>query len=331
MLFNRVSYTSFWVHTSTIKNFSLLINKNILPIRIWFWLRNIMIWSCEDLFSIWVIIELNTLTFIGILLPLCLSTELIIRYFLTQAIASLIFLLRLYFSMAFYYIPPIINLLLLILCLKIGRVPFQIWAWSVIIGLQWKGIWLLRIIQKLIPLLILENTLAERRTWLWLIGLLTILISNITNISRKNIKPFIVIRRIASIGWLLAITALRNRLWKFYLRTYAFLLYLVIKETKETPTTITLVIFLSLRGLPPLLGFFPKLMITSYILNFNLIALMLSLIILAILEIYVAFRLRFIRIFKTKRLPPLITQNKKKFWITILILVTSIIRITWTI
>nr|AOY39942.1 NADH dehydrogenase subunit 2 [Curculionidae sp. BMNH 1040049] len=256
----------------------------------------------------WVGLEINLLAF----LPLMghskdnLSTEAMTKYFITQSMASmlLIFSILLTTFPKFYKTVEPSTFMFLALSLKLGLVPFHFWLPETASGLSWKINFILMTWQKLAPFSLIMNILIS--TPMKMIAL-TAVSSSITGSLMGNnqtcLRKMMSFSSINHLGWMLSASMCSNKTWLIYYLTYSILnLNIMIPLSKMKifyfhqlikfnlkPLTYKisfLINFLSLSGLPPLFGFFPK-WITIYslvMLNFNFMAL--SLILSTLMAIY---------------------------------------------
>ena len=105
---------------------------------------------------IWIRLEVNILRFLPIISSgLNIELENSVKYFLVQRWASIIFLINYFFS---NYLFNSFNLLLIIrIFIKLGISPFHTWFISILKSCSLYILIFLSTVQKLIPLIILNN------------------------------------------------------------------------------------------------------------------------------------------------------------------------------
>nr|AND97158.1 NADH dehydrogenase subunit 2 [Theopompa sp. FY-2016a] len=247
--------------------------------------------------SAWMGLEINLLSFIPLMSSSqnMYSNEASLKYFLIQAIASstLLFLLLLkinvfemFYSMSFTFWN---NLLIPPLLMKIASAPFHWWLPSVIEGLSWMNSFIILSIQKIAPL-ILTSYLLTNSILIQGVIISSALFGALGGFNQISLRKILSFSSINHIGWMLAAMTTGLNSWFLYFLIYIINLSTIILILSSTtlsfiPQTfncinnlklmkITLFIaMLSLGGLPPFLGFFPKwIIIHSMIQNFMTIS-----------------------------------------------------------
>lgn len=253
----------------------MFFNPSILLFRLCIIGRIFIIGSSPVLLFSWLALELNTITFI----PLILnwndksSCESAVKYFLTQTFASILFLLG-----AMPLFRSLIGSLFITvgLLIKLGAAPFHSWLPGIIEALSWKSIFVLLTIQRVGPLLILNNfffnfVLVDTCIWL------SLLVGGFMGLIQTQIRSLLTYSSINHIGWILVASQVDNTSVANYFLFYSLLLapvvilfgklnYNQIRQLTSISLPIKfqfLVFFLllSLGGLPPFLGFLPKWMV----------------------------------------------------------------------
>lgn len=237
-------------------------------------------------------LEINLLSFIPLSIKInnLFSSEATLKYFLTQTLASNILL----FSIIFYLFlieksfyskwQIIINLIFSsTLILKRGIAPFHFWFPNVIEGLNWINNFILMTWQKIAPLIILSFCL---NFYLLLIAIVfSSFIGSINGLNQTSLRKIIAYSSINHLRWIISRILNNENIWKIYFIFYSFLSFLIIIIFKNFKVFNLNQVFsfflknnfnkllislplLSLGGLPPFLGFFPK-WITIEILIFS--------------------------------------------------------------
>lgn len=214
-----------------------------------------------------------------------LATETSLKYFLTQAIASINFLFSILIKLILIKNFEI-NLILSIiinssLIIKIGSVPFHFWFPNVIENLSWLNCFILITWQKISPIILLSYYF--NKNFLITIIILNSIIGAIGGLNQTSLRKLIAFSSINNLGWILSTILIRENLWMFYLFLYSFLVIIIcflfnilniffinqLFFININPLIkISLFInFLSLGGLPPFIGFFPKWIVINFLIN----------------------------------------------------------------
>nr|QUQ06897.1 NADH dehydrogenase subunit 2 [Boccardiella hamata] len=221
----------------------------------------------------WAALEVNTIAFIPMMLdpnkPEAIRATM--KYFFIQAYASLIFL-----------IGPLLTSLpeltiFLAMLMKMGASPFHNWYPSVMASLNWLAALFLSTWQKIAPLWILVENTSESSV-LPILAALNAMVGGIGGLIQTEIRPLLAFSSIGHMGWLIFSIPFSNLITLAYFLSYTIHLILImlfmdfmkINTPKDlsssslmTPSSKSLLAMLlfSLGGLPPLLGFIPKLLV----------------------------------------------------------------------
>lgn len=234
--------------------------------------------SANSWLGAWIGLEINLLAFIPLIRDnKLISTEASLKYFLTQALASSVFLFAVILFLlnsskrnSNYFIEIIIFSSLL---LKRGSAPFHFWFPNVIEGLSWLNALILITWQKIAPLILISYIIFKPIIITRII--LSRLIGALGGLNQTSLRKLIAYSSINHLGWILAAIYNSNLLWITYFIFYTFLTFCIIFIFNIFKTShinqlfslffhskvIKFFLFfnlLSLGGLPPFLGFFPK-------------------------------------------------------------------------
>lgn len=269
----KVSYTSYWAHTP-LKVFSLL----MAHLFIWatLGLAPYILLSSRSILIFWILLEIASIMFIFLIQPEeeRAKKEILLIYFVSQSIASVVFLVssfgvRITAKVALQRPSRIIIFLVcLALAFKIAIAPLHQWVVKIGKRLMWKTILVLLSWQKLIPVMVLIK--APITTILALIASLRIFLGTLRQIKISSLKLIILFSSIRHLGWIIAPISLDIYLPLIYLFLYtcifsAIALSLQKRALKSLFLQFTslkvkeiFLLILSLRGIPPLLGFLLK-------------------------------------------------------------------------
>lgn len=280
---------------------------------------------------VWVGLELNLLSFIPLLTssPLTPTTEAAITYFLAQALGSGLFLLGALTSLApsQIFIPLISPTLFILLGLltKLGFPPFHFWFPSVIALASWPLCLLLTTWQKLTPLFLLFYSLPPKETFPFILLISTgAVVGGVGGLTQTQLRPLLAYSSIGHTTWIITARISSFSISLIYLRIYIAIsipLFWTLSTTSSSSNISTLnltfaplilkinifLLIISLGGLPPFLGFLPKLIVIES-LRTSIPFILLILIIGSLLNLYYYLNLVFINILSSQK-SPLIPQN----------------------
>jgi len=261
----------------------------------------------------WIGLEINLLSFIPLIIRPnnLISSESSLKYFLTQALASIIFLFIVILILSLNnineFIKIYINLIISSsLIIKIGAAPFHFWFPGVIEGLSWNINLILITWQKIAPLMILSYCLNFN--FLYFIIVISILMGSLGGLNQTSLRKLIAFSSINHLGWIIAGIFFRENLWITYFLFYSFLSFRIIFifnrfklfhinqiftlfHNNQIIKFILFLSLLSLGGLPPFLGFFPKWIIIEFILNTNMLFLIILIVTFTLITLFFYIRI----------------------------------------
>jgi len=225
------------------------------------------------------------------------SSELRLKYFISQRIASVLFLI-IYFLSTIFFSSSLHFISTLFIIFKLGMPPFHSWLVRITFIRPLFQLWLIFFVQKFIPLQFLRNL---NLVWMRIIIILIL----------TSYKCFLLIKRLLRVRSLLLISAWVNTSWLIFsliggnpwllfLFIYGWILLIIIKFLSfflinKTSSIMFLssvykiigtTLFLNLAGLPPFSGFFIKLFILKSVISENSIPAALILLFLSLTVLY---------------------------------------------
>nr|ABL11131.1 NADH dehydrogenase subunit 2 [Pelophylax saharicus]ABL11132.1 NADH dehydrogenase subunit 2 [Pelophylax saharicus]ADO66056.1 NADH dehydrogenase subunit 2 [Pelophylax saharicus] len=269
----------------------------------------------------WVGLEINTLAII----PLMTKTshpraiEAGTKYFLTQAAASALVLFSSLINAwqtgewsvnSLTDLP--MNALSIALMMKLGLAPLHFWMPEVLQGISLPTGLILSTWQKIAPMtLLLQTSHLINLNLTVILGLTSILVGGWGGIGQTQLRKIMAFSSIGHLGWMIIILKLNPTLTLFnfilyiFMTASMFLSLLTISATKmseistswpKTPTltATTLLLLLSLAGLPPLTGFAPKLLIIMELVKQNATLLATLIMLASLLALFFYLRLTYI-------------------------------------
>nr|ALO77283.1 NADH deshydrogenase subunit 2 [Scraptia sp. SCR02] len=285
--------------------FNMMILGTLISISSYSWL------------AMWMGLEINMLSII----PLFSSTknmyssESAMKYFITQAMASMILLFSVIMMMTSEeFINPVMNsnLLLILnsaLLTKVGAAPFHYWFPEVMEGLNWINCMILLTWQKIAPMILVMNNLLNKE-FLFMIIITSLIISTIMSFNQISLRKIMAYSSINHIGWMISSILISKSIWFIYFSIYTFisinLIYIFNKFNCYYLTQLLSLInqnkilkinfmmnFLSLGGIPPFIGFFPKWLNINWLILNNNYTLTFMLIMFTLIMLYIYIRMTF--------------------------------------
>nr|AML26057.1 NADH dehydrogenase subunit 2 [Staphylinidae sp. BMNH 1274252] len=272
--------------------------------------------SSNSWIGMWMGLEINLLSFIPLIQEKnnSFSSESSLKYFLSQTLASIILLISLILLTKNFIIIKNLNNSLIILLdssllTKMGMAPFHFWFPEVINGLNWINSLILLTWQKITPMILVMYNL-NNQVYFFMIMTFSMLISAIMGFNQTSMRKLLAYSSINHMAWMISSMFYSETIWLFYLITYFFLTINIIlmfysfniffynqiimffKKNFYMKFFFTFN-FLSLGGLPPFIGFFPKwLSIQNMIIN-NWLFLSFFMVMLTLLTLFYYMKLIF--------------------------------------
>lgn len=238
--------------------------------------------SSNSWLSAWIGLEINLLSFIPLIRDYknnLISREASLKYFLTQALASVILLISslliiLKIKLNLLVDNSIFNYIIIsTLLTKLGAAPFHFWFPRVIEGLNWINSLILITWQKVAPIILLFY--QNCKFIIFRVIILSALIGTIGGINQTSLRKILAFSSINHISWILRALYYSEILWINYFLIYSFLTFRIIylfnifnisyinqlfslHFNSKLLKFNFIINFLSLGGLPPFLGFLPK-------------------------------------------------------------------------
>nr|ATN23491.1 NADH dehydrogenase subunit 2 [Lema sp. EMHAU-15071010] len=260
--------------------------------------------------GIWMGLEINLLS----ILPLMANSnniypsESALKYFISQVISSIFLLFSLILMMKTFEL--LINKTLYLeilfdsaLLTKMGAAPFHFWFPEVMEGLNWSMNLIMLTIQKIAPMIILMYFCNYY--FIILIILTSAMISSFLGLNQFSLRKIMAYSSINHLAWMLSALMYSNMLWLMYFIIYSISTLSIVMifnklniyitkqlynicEINKSLMILIILIFFSLGGIPPLLGFLPKWFIIMNLINYNqyLISFMLILFTLIVFSFY---------------------------------------------
>uniref|UniRef100_UPI0030FF03FD NADH dehydrogenase subunit 2 n=1 Tax=Erynnis pelias TaxID=2663706 RepID=UPI0030FF03FD len=267
--------------------------------------------SSNSWIGCWIGLEINLLSFIPLIINSnnLLASEASLKYFLTQSIASINFLFSILLKMILmknfemnYLFTIMINSSLL---MKMGSAPFHFWFPNIVEGLSWLNCFILMTWQKITPMILMSYYL--NKNFIIMIMMINTIIGAVGGINQTSLRKLLSFSSINNLGWMMSSILISESLWMLYFLMYSFLIsimcflfyafnvyfinQLFIFNMNFLLKLFILINFLSLGGLPPFLGFFPKWIIINFLMMNNFIFISFIFIMMSLITLFFYIRI----------------------------------------
>uniref|UniRef100_D5I1U4 NADH-ubiquinone oxidoreductase chain 2 n=1 Tax=Petrosaurus mearnsi TaxID=43606 RepID=D5I1U4_9SAUR len=286
----------------------------------------------------WIGLEMNTLAIIPMISKQHhpRATEAATKYFLTQAAASALIMFASTVNAWQTGTWDITNLashasstlFTMAIAMKLGLAPMHFWLPEVMQGSTTKTAMIITTWQKLAPMALIYQTSNNLSTTaLITMGMISATLGGWAGLNQTQARKIMAYSSIAHLGWMATITTimpnilLLNLLIYLLMTTSMFFTLILLNSknikdmatswtTSPTITTFTMLILLSLGGLPPLTGFMPKWLILEELTTQSLTTTAAIMAISSLLSLFFYLRLSYT---STITLSPNTTTTKHKW------------------
>nr|APX40356.1 NADH dehydrogenase subunit 2 [Stylosomus ilicicola] len=289
--------------------------------------------SSNSWMSMWIGLEVNLLSIIPLLSTnkLYNSAEATIKYFITQVMASSIFLMSIILMInsneqLFFQQSNLLMITQSALFIKMGAAPFHAWFPEVMEGLSWSNCMIMLTLQKIAPMIILLN-IIKPSLLIFLVIMTSLIVGGLFGINQVSIRKIMAYSSINHIGWMIAAMLSMKSLWSLYFIIYstisANIIFILNVANLKTIGQISLIFktnkinslffsmnFFSLGGLPPYFGFLPKWFTIQQLNLNNYLFLSIFMLVITLVTLYFYLRMSFSSLMMASEAPFTKTENK---------------------
>nr|ALO77654.1 NADH deshydrogenase subunit 2 [Anaspis sp. ANA01] len=285
--------------------FSMMVMGTLISISAYSWM------------SMWMGLEINLLSIIPLISSTknMYSTESAMKYFITQALASMILLFTVILMLSLTeFINPQMNSSMMMmlnsaLLTKLGAAPFHYWFPEVMEGLNWMNSLILLTWQKIAPFILLMNNELNYK-FMFTIIICCLIVSTFMSFNQVSLRKIMTFSSINHVGWMISSILMSKTIWVIYFIIYSFITLnlislfnkfkcyylsqiLTLMNNNKTLKINFMMNFMSLGGLPPFIGFFPKWLNINWLIMNNNFVLTTALIMMTLIMLYIYIRSMF--------------------------------------
>nr|YP_009409419.1 NADH dehydrogenase subunit 2 [Anoplocnemis curvipes]ASH96370.1 NADH dehydrogenase subunit 2 [Anoplocnemis curvipes] len=268
--------------------------------------------SANNWLGMWMGLEMNLMSFIPLISKSKnkKSSQAMMIYFLSQSIGSITLLFSVLINSLVFTYPTLINelttiMIMISIMIKVGAAPFHFWLPEMMANLNWSECMLLMTWQKIAPLTILSNIMPNN-WFLYISVILSATVGSIGGLNQTSLRKILAYSSINHVGWMMMFMSM-NTSWYKYLIIYSVLIIMIcilmkkknaffmnqlVSSSPSLMEKITYtILFLSIGGLPPFLGFLPKWMVIQSLINSGMYLLMVIMMLLSLLTLFYYLRM----------------------------------------
>nr|YP_010736884.1 NADH dehydrogenase subunit 2 [Pedionis sagittata]WEP24758.1 NADH dehydrogenase subunit 2 [Pedionis sagittata] len=225
--------------------------------------------SSNNWVNMWTGMEIGVLSLVPMMTQEKISSDSPIKYFLIQSISSSLMILSL---MAMSMEINFKMIMLISMMIKIGASPFHNWVLSMIEGMNFYMMLMMFTIIKIPGMLVIS--MMNEQTQIW--SVMSMLTGSMLAMNQCSIKKILALSSIYNLGVMMS-SMNSNEIWINYMLIYSMTLMMIIPlffkmktmylnqmmlNEIEPMTKVSIWIsFMSMAGLPPLMGFSAKMMV----------------------------------------------------------------------
>nr|WSP02047.1 NADH dehydrogenase subunit 2 [Iassus latus] len=244
--------------------------------------------SSNSIMMIWIMIEMSNMAFIPLMMnKSIMNSESIMKFFIIQSMSSMTILLAIMFM--FMKTLSMKTIITVMLIMKMGGVPFSNWLLMTVEGMNFNMMMLLFTIMKIPPLMMMSSLNLKNNLFI----LLSMVLSSVMMINQNSTKKMISYSSIFNLSLLMTLI-LENKMWMQFMMNYIMMMWLLTNEleknkminlnqmminNKNIVTKMSIWIsMMSMGGLPPLMGFFNKILVIKVMIDNKELILMMMLV-----------------------------------------------------
>nr|YP_009485643.1 NADH dehydrogenase subunit 2 [Velinus nodipes]AVZ00779.1 NADH dehydrogenase subunit 2 [Velinus nodipes] len=270
--------------------------------------------SANSWLGMWMGLELNMISFIPLIYKEKMNTthESCMIYFLIQSMGSIIMLISVLIN-SFSFNSPYMSeelfssMLALSMLMKSGSPPFHFWFPEIMEKMSWPSCFILMTWQKIAPLYILSHVININESIIYIMIPIMVVTGSLGGLNQTSIRKIMSYSSMDHMGWMIACMKFDNNLWMFYFLIYSLILATLVytfwfysayqmnqysnKSLMFSDKMMIIVAFLSLGGLPPFLGFLPKLIVIQLTMNYSSYLISIILVMTTLITLFYYLRL----------------------------------------
>nr|QBZ38186.1 NADH dehydrogenase subunit 2 [Stenocranus matsumurai] len=227
--------------------------------------------STNNWLTMWLMMEINLFMFIPLMSKKKITDQ-SLKFFIIQSFSSYLLIFSILLS-SMTFKPLLIYLIMISLLMKIGMAPFHIWMPEIMNKMAWNECFVLTTILKITPMILINKMLYTKVLIMPMI--LSLAISSISSINQLNLKKMMAYSSIFNLSWMtpsfliskwtsiifmLIYTMLNFKIMNIFKKNNLIYMNQINKLSLKEKMNFNMNM-LSISGMPPLAGFFPKWMV----------------------------------------------------------------------
>nr|YP_010235808.1 NADH dehydrogenase subunit 2 [Youtuus strigatus]QTD82426.1 NADH dehydrogenase subunit 2 [Youtuus strigatus] len=235
-----------------------------------------MLSSSNILFS-WMSMEINLIVFLPLISKSKKMKDQIMKYFIIQSLSSSILLLSIILK---FKVEPPMNFELMTmtsLMMKTGMIPFHFWLPTMMEKLSWENCMIMNTWQKISPTIMFCQMIKFNMLIIPMI--ISLMMGTISMMKNSSMKKILAFSSIYNSPWMILSMLISKSMFLLFFTSYSMINIMLMNKLKKNNMIYMnqmnkknsimkfsiMINLISMSGMPPMLGFFPKWMILTKI------------------------------------------------------------------
>nr|YP_009306436.1 NADH dehydrogenase subunit 2 [Ricania speculum]AOP19357.1 NADH dehydrogenase subunit 2 [Ricania speculum] len=237
--------------------------------------------SSSSMLMTWMMMEINLMAFLPILTKSKSMKDQPMKYFIIQSLASSMMLMSMLMNSMTESPLSASIMLMSSLLMKMGLIPFHMWVPMIMKTMTWENCLIIMTIQKIIPTMLVSQLTSLKLMMLPICA--SMIFAPVMAIKQLSLKTIMAYSSISNSPWMIMALVNSKSLFLMFFSVYTLVSFLITKKFKEMnmifmnqmnsktkKKSMSIIInILSMSGMPPMMGFFPKWLILQSTLSFS--------------------------------------------------------------
>nr|UDL72097.1 NADH dehydrogenase subunit 2 [Peltonotellus sp.] len=236
-------------------------------------ISTIMMLSSNNLMFSWMSMEINLISFLPIIIYSKKTKDQPMKYFIIQSLSSSMMLMSILLNSKTETPINLSIMMMVSMLMKMGMIPFHLWLPSMMKSLTWENCFLFTTWQKISPTILISQMFSMKEMILPMI--FSLLFSPISMMKTTSTKKIMGFSSINNSPWMISSMILSKNIFMMFITVYTTINFMIMNNfmksnimfinqinEKDKNMKLSMIInFISISGMPPMMGFFPKWMI----------------------------------------------------------------------
>uniref|UniRef100_UPI0030E5D21D NADH dehydrogenase subunit 2 n=1 Tax=Arorathrips mexicanus TaxID=1291224 RepID=UPI0030E5D21D len=300
--------------------------------------------SSNSLIGIWMGMEINLFSVITMfsMNEKKNSEKAILIYFLVQSISSVMMLFSsMMMTTNFSNTNIFMIMFFLSLFMKLGMFPFHFWMLATIEGLSWTICFILLTIQKIIPLITMMMMMQKKMIIFMII--MNSIAASISGLSSFSLRKIMSFSSMNHLSLMLLSAILSKNMLKLYFFVYTIMSFISVYLFNKNNLNFIfqvfsipknkmlmmnfLITFFSMAGIPPFMGFIPKMIVIMKMTEFLIILPMILILITNTVASFFYIRMCFSNLLMNMNMKKTLLKTDKSWFIPLILIFSPMIYI----